>query len=216
MVGWHHRLNGHESGWTLGVGDRQGSLACLRSWGHKESDTTERLNWTELKESTWRKINLEELQTSLKKVWFSPPDSSKGIVLARLKQAIGPPLKATNDISMQWESGYRCGQEAFRTCGQCGVCRGSCSVVCSPLHLGATGGMWGLTVGTSSRCVTTGNCMQATLWLWFLCWEGCEKDYHQAKARGRSLAPPPELSYPPHLAHAGNCKKPLPHYTWNR
>ena len=47
MVGWHHWLNGHESGWTPGVGDGQGGLACCDSWGRKESDTTERLNWTE-------------------------------------------------------------------------------------------------------------------------------------------------------------------------
>ena len=45
MVGWHHRLNGHGFGWTLGVGDGQGGLACCNSWGYKESDTTERLNW---------------------------------------------------------------------------------------------------------------------------------------------------------------------------
>ena len=50
MAGWHHQLNGHEFGWTLGVGDGQGSLACCDSWGHKESDMTKRLNWTELKE----------------------------------------------------------------------------------------------------------------------------------------------------------------------
>ena len=48
MVGWHHRLNGHGFGWTPGVGDGQGGLMCCGSWGHKESDTTERLNWTEL------------------------------------------------------------------------------------------------------------------------------------------------------------------------
>ena len=41
MVGWHHRLNGHELEQTLGVGGGQGSLACCRPWGHKESDTTE-------------------------------------------------------------------------------------------------------------------------------------------------------------------------------
>ena len=41
MVGWHHRLNGHGFGWTLGVGDGQGSLACCGSWGRQESDTTE-------------------------------------------------------------------------------------------------------------------------------------------------------------------------------
>ena len=48
MVGWHHQLNGHGFGWTLGVGDGQGGLACCGSWGHKESDTTEQLNRTEL------------------------------------------------------------------------------------------------------------------------------------------------------------------------
>ena len=49
MVGWHHQLNGHGFGWTLGVGDGQGGLVCYSPWGHKESDTTEWLNWTELK-----------------------------------------------------------------------------------------------------------------------------------------------------------------------
>ena len=34
MVGWHHQLNGHGFGWTLGVGDGQGGLACCGSWGH--------------------------------------------------------------------------------------------------------------------------------------------------------------------------------------
>ena len=46
--GWHHWLDGHESQWTLGVGDGQGDLVCCDSWGHKELDTTKRLNWTEL------------------------------------------------------------------------------------------------------------------------------------------------------------------------
>ena len=44
MVGWHHRLNGHGFGWTLGFDDRQGSLVSCGSWDCKESDTTERLN----------------------------------------------------------------------------------------------------------------------------------------------------------------------------
>ena len=48
MVGWHHRLNGHGFGWTLGVGDGQGGLACCGSLGLKEADRTEWLNWTEL------------------------------------------------------------------------------------------------------------------------------------------------------------------------
>ena len=45
MAGWHHWLDGHESGWTPGVGDGQAGLACCDSWGRKESNTTERLNW---------------------------------------------------------------------------------------------------------------------------------------------------------------------------
>ena len=54
MAGWHHRLDGHESEWTPGVGNGQGGLVCCDSWGHKighywatEMNWTE-LNWTEL------------------------------------------------------------------------------------------------------------------------------------------------------------------------
>ena len=47
MAGWHHWLDGHESQWTPGVGDGQGGLVCCSPWGHKESDITEQLNWTE-------------------------------------------------------------------------------------------------------------------------------------------------------------------------
>ena len=55
MAGWHHWLDGRESEWTRGVGVGQRGLACCDSWGHKESDTTEQLNWTELNwtESPW-------------------------------------------------------------------------------------------------------------------------------------------------------------------
>ena len=48
MAGWHHWLDGCEFEWTLGVGDGQGGLACCDSWGRKESDTTERLIWSDL------------------------------------------------------------------------------------------------------------------------------------------------------------------------
>ena len=48
MAGWHHWLNGQKFGLTLGVGDGQGGLVCCDSWGCKDSDTTERLTWTEL------------------------------------------------------------------------------------------------------------------------------------------------------------------------
>ena len=48
MVGWHHWINGHEFEQAPAVGDGQGSLACWDSWGRKELDMTELLNWTEL------------------------------------------------------------------------------------------------------------------------------------------------------------------------
>ena len=48
VVGWHHRLDGHEFEQALGVGDGQGSLVCCSPRGRKESDTTEQLKWTEL------------------------------------------------------------------------------------------------------------------------------------------------------------------------
>ena len=61
MVGWQHRLNGRGFRWTSGVGDGQGGLACCGSWGRRESDTTEWLNWTEL---NWRlRIELCEIGT---------------------------------------------------------------------------------------------------------------------------------------------------------
>ena len=47
MAGWHHWLNACGSEWTPGVGDGQGGLVCCDSWGHKELDMTEQLNWTE-------------------------------------------------------------------------------------------------------------------------------------------------------------------------
>ena len=56
MAGWRHWLHGHGFGWTPGVGDGQGGLECCDSWGHKEPDTTERLNWPELRPKTKSRI----------------------------------------------------------------------------------------------------------------------------------------------------------------
>ena len=50
MAGWHHRLDGHEFEWTPGVAGGQGGQVCWNSWGLEELDTTEWLNWTELKQ----------------------------------------------------------------------------------------------------------------------------------------------------------------------
>jgi len=55
MAGWHHWLDGHESEWTLGVGDGQGGLVCCDSWGCKESDMTEQLNWLNERNQRWHK-----------------------------------------------------------------------------------------------------------------------------------------------------------------
>ena len=60
MVGWHHRRDGHEFEKALGVGERQQSLACCSSWGGKELDITEWLNWTELYCIFWTKQMTEQ------------------------------------------------------------------------------------------------------------------------------------------------------------
>ena len=58
MVGWHHWLNGHGFEWTPGVGDGQGGLAYCSSWGRRELDTTEWLNWTDLEKLNEKTILL--------------------------------------------------------------------------------------------------------------------------------------------------------------
>ena len=65
MVGWHHWLNRHGFGWTPGVGEGQGGLACCGSWGRKDSDMTERLNWlTECKISKYYNLTNKQNQNS--------------------------------------------------------------------------------------------------------------------------------------------------------
>ena len=66
-AGWHHWLDGRESEWTPGVGDGQGGLACCNSWGCKELDTTEGLNWTEL---NWTELNLLSTVSGWKTCWL--------------------------------------------------------------------------------------------------------------------------------------------------
>ena len=74
MAGWHHQLDGRGSDWTPGDGDGQGGLACCDSWGCKESDTTERLNWTEL-----RTIKLIEAKVG----WRVPGSGESELVFNR-------------------------------------------------------------------------------------------------------------------------------------
>ena len=80
MVRWHHRVSGHGFGWTLGVGDGQGGLACCSSWGCKELDTTERVNWTELKILLNAIINVC-LKTRKIEVWQKATKFCKAIIL---------------------------------------------------------------------------------------------------------------------------------------
>ena len=65
MVGWHHRLNGHQFEQALGDGKGQGSLACCSPWGRKEVDITERLNNDEAK-NIMRNVGRDEAQTGTK------------------------------------------------------------------------------------------------------------------------------------------------------
>ena len=57
LAGWHHQLDAYEFGWTPGVGDGQRGLAWCNSWGHKESDTTEQLNWSATRAILQKKTN---------------------------------------------------------------------------------------------------------------------------------------------------------------
>ena len=68
MVGWHHWHNGHDFKQTPGDSEGQGSLVCCSPWGHKESDTTERLNWTELSRLT----SFDGQHSSGSIIWLSP------------------------------------------------------------------------------------------------------------------------------------------------
>ena len=67
MAGWHHQLDGHEFEWTPGVGDGQEGLACCDSWAHKESDKTERLNWTEVLKFDY--IFIKKSEQKFKLIW---------------------------------------------------------------------------------------------------------------------------------------------------
>ena len=68
IAGWHHQLDGHEFEWTPGVGDGQGGLLCCDSWGFKELDMTEPLNWIEL---NWIMSNVQHLFMCLLAVCMS-------------------------------------------------------------------------------------------------------------------------------------------------
>ena len=66
MAGWHHRLDGREFEWTPGDGDGQGGLACCDSWGRRELDMTERLNWTVQQEMITLEMCINKMDDSHK------------------------------------------------------------------------------------------------------------------------------------------------------
>ena len=81
MVRWHHQLNGHGFGWTPGVGDEQGGLVCCDSWGHKESDTTERLNWTEYSIKKNAIMPFAAIWMNLKIILLSEVSQTKTVII---------------------------------------------------------------------------------------------------------------------------------------
>ena len=106
MGGWHHWLNGYGFGWTLGVGDGQGGLTCCCSWGHKELDMTERLNWTERIDALewwcgWRLLRISwtakrSNQSILKEI--SSEYSLEGLMLKLKLQYFGYLMRKTDSL----------------------------------------------------------------------------------------------------------------------
>ena len=88
MVGWHHRLYGHEFEQVSGVGDGQGGLMCCSPWGCKEMDTTEQLNWADLDtiqisylwkfQFEWKEIFLHFLRATFYDFWNSQDGAREG------------------------------------------------------------------------------------------------------------------------------------------
>ena len=74
MAGWHHQLSGHGFESTPGVGDGQEGLACCSSWGRKESDTTERLNWTVLNTFLEKEMATHSSTLAWRTPWTEEPD----------------------------------------------------------------------------------------------------------------------------------------------
>ena len=98
MAGWHHWLDGRESEWTPGVDDGQGGLACCDSWGYRELDTTERLNWTEL-----MKVNMKVVHSYL--TLCNLMDSTvHGILQARILEWVAFPFSQLRDSTLQADS----------------------------------------------------------------------------------------------------------------
>ena len=121
MAGWHHWLDGHGFGWTPGVADGQGGLACCGSWSHKESDMTERLNWTEL--WCWKRLLRvlwtvrRSYQSVVKEI--NPEYSLEGLMLKLKLQSFGHLMQRADSFEKtlmlgKFEGMRRRGQQRMR------------------------------------------------------------------------------------------------------
>ena len=97
MVGWHHWLDGHEFVWIPGVGYGQGGLACCDSWGCKKSDTTERLNWTEVKQN-WKKMKSPSRVRHFATPWTISYHTPLSMEFYSQEYSSGLPLPSPNDL----------------------------------------------------------------------------------------------------------------------
>ena len=103
MVGWHHRLNGHELEQALGVGDGQGSLVCCSPWGCKESDMTEQLNNNHSAAAAAK--SLQSCLTLCDPIDGNPPGSPvPGILQARIRDRAAICLKQQTGSKLEKEN----------------------------------------------------------------------------------------------------------------
>ena len=104
MVGWHHRLDGHGFGWTLGVGDRQGGLACLVHGVAKSR--TQLSDWTELNICTSVK-HRKSWKGNCRWNWdFLLPEHSEGGCCSTVKRLLTPVQKDRSDIENNLSTEY--------------------------------------------------------------------------------------------------------------
>ena len=116
MVGWHSQLDGHEFEQAPGVGDGQGGLVCYNPWGHKESDMTEQLNWTDLLD-TFTHFNPILLQIHFEKqplvwaVWalsVSPIELGTSYIIHMLLHTHSTPTDFSGPLSLSHSSPLFC------------------------------------------------------------------------------------------------------------
>ena len=113
MAGWHHQIDAHEFGWTLGVCDGQGALACCDSWGRKELDKTDRLHWTDAIVTLhhWTLLLPAETSTTECLFHFGPATSFfLELLVVALHSSPVPQIRSTGSF---WPGGSSSGGVSF-------------------------------------------------------------------------------------------------------